>query len=173
MNDAVIRFAGIRLSHNPKTLKIQRRKKLRSERLLSGEGALETVAEEPSVISGTAELFGEECFRDFEKLSRLCKSCSFSPLSIPYFGAFRAVLSDLTLTAEPRYDHISVGFTFRIAQDPPGDESFLPQYCRANSGDSFWDISYRFNVPVEELIELNKGIRDIMCLEDQERVRLF
>ena len=173
MNEAIMRFGGICLSHNPSQLKIRRKKALTSRGLLSGEERWETVEGEPDVVSGTGELFGESCREDFEKLEALCKSSSPAPLSLPYFGAFKAVLSELTLAAEPKEDHITVSFTFHACGGSSHPPISSAPFCRTSFGESLWDVAYRTDTDVHDLIALNPQIRNITELTGEERVRLY
>ena len=172
MNNAVMRFDGIHLSHNPKALRVQRRQTVRSERLLSG-GAAETVSIEPEIISGTAELFGESCLSDYEKLEQLCRSGRAAALSAPFLGAFSAVLTEITLAAEPREDYIAVSFTFKATANGSHQEPKHGPYCYPDFGETYWDIADRFGTTVEELVALNPQIRSITFLTGRERVRLY
>ena len=172
MSHIVMRFAGVYLSHNPKALKFTRKNEHSSQRLLSG-GRSESTLGDIGSVSGRAELYGESCQSDLHLLQELCAGRADEVLSIPYLGAMRAVLTDLTLAAEPKADYIAVDFVFTAAQGRAVSEIKCAPYYTANSRDNLWDIAYKFGKDVTELVRLNPHIRYINEIEWGERVRLY
>ncbi len=173
MSGAMMRFAGVSLSHDPKNLKLTKKKKLSSKRLLSGRQTLET-SEQIIGVSGRGELCGKSCMEDLYKLLRLSKSCEADVLSMPYLGAIRAVLTDISLAGEPRADYIAVDFVFERAPDTAHPEIMCaPVYEVTNSGENLWDIAYRFGKDINELVRINTHIRHIENIAQGERVRLY
>ena len=173
MNQALIRFGGVELSHNPKKLSVQRRRTLRSVRTLSGGRIDCPTLSQGEKISGTGELFGESCEADYLKLLAMCGNSTAAVVSIPCFGAFRAVLTSLTLAAEPKDGYIAVDFTFTAAA-----AEYRPPFGRKTecvtqrSGVDLWDIAYECGCDVSRLVELNPHIRNIRSLKEGERVKL-
>lgn len=169
-----MRFGGVSLSHNPKTLKITRSKKVSSVGLVGGENRLSNVCDNISKISGTGELYGDDCFLVYDKLLRMSFTNKAEILAVPELGAFRAVLEDISFAAEPRGDFLSVAFTFRAVNTGREAEKILPQrYYTARDGESLWDVAYKFGVTVESLAELNTHIRKILDLTNGEEVRIY
>lgn len=172
MQLAVMRFGGLSLPHNPKTLKIAKSKKISCVNLLSGESRVSGVCDDISKISGTGELYGSDCFLQYERLLRLHFQNKSEVLAIPDVGAVKAVLSDITLLAEPKNNVISIGFEFQTVNDEGLAVKISEnKYCTAKKNESLWDISYRCGVAIEKLVELNPQIRNIMALSDGEEVR--
>lgn len=171
---AAMRFGGISLSHNPKTLKIVRNKKINSVGLVSGLNKLSNVCEGVSKVSGTGEIYGDDCFLLYDKLLRMCLKNKAEILAVPELGAFRAVLEDISVTAEPRENFLSVAFTFRAVNSGREPEKIMPrQFYTAADGESLWDVSYKFGVTVERLAELNPHIRKILEMKEGEKVRIY
>lgn len=169
-----MRFGGLSVSHNPKTLKITRSKKISSVGLVGGVSRLSNVCDDISKISGTGELYGEDCFLVYDRLLRMCFKNKAEILAIPELGAFRAVLEEISVLAEPKDNFLSVAFSFRAVSSGKEPERILPErYCEANRDESLWDISYRFDVPVENLVRLNPHIRKILKLKEGEKVRIY
>lgn len=169
-----LRFAGVSLSHNPKTLKITRSKKINSVGLVGGSSKLSNVCDNVSSISGTGEIYGSDCFLVYEKLLRMCFKNTADILAVPELGAFRAVLEDISVLAEPKENFLSVAFTFRAVSSGKTPVRILPeQYVKAGEGESLWDIAYACGVPVEQLVKLNPQIRKILDLKKGEEVRIY
>lgn len=173
MELAVMRFGGISLPHNPKTLKLVRNKRVNSVGLLNGGRRIVSILDEVSRISGTAELFGEDCFLQYEKLLRLHFSNELQTLALPELGAVRAVLSKVTLLAEPTNNVISAAFEFQTeAASDCAERISSPSSHIVCKGESLWDISYECGISVERLVELNPQIRFITDLNEGEKVRI-
>ena len=174
MSNVNMRFGGVSLSHNPKTLKIIRSKNIASVNLSDGQNRFSHAAEGILKISGTGELYGENCFQTYEKLLRAsCKNVPYV-LSVPELGVFFAVLSDLSINAEPKSNFLSVAFTFRIVDGENNCEKIFPQrYYFPQANENLWDVSYKTGINIEKLTELNPDIKDIRELDIENGVRLY
>ena len=124
-----MRFGGVSMSHNPKTLKISRSKKLNSVGFVGGVSKLSSVCDGISKISGTGEIYGSECFLLYDKLLRMCFKNQAAVLAVPEIGAFTAVLEDISAAAEPRENFLSVSFVFRAVNAGKDAEKILHQIC--------------------------------------------
>ena len=169
----LLKFNEVELSHNPAALSVRYRKTVKESRLISGRRVGATILREPESISGKGELYGENALDDFNKLMSLCGVSRPSPLSLPYLGAFMAVLSELTLAAEPRENYIAVNFVFRAVAGEDHPEIRSERYVVAHEGESLWDIAYRYGADINSLIALNPNIRKIHELEDGVKVVLY
>lgn len=169
-----LRFAGVTMSHNPKTLKITQSKKINSVGLVGGEKRLDSVSDNISKISGTGEIYGSNCFSVYEELMKLCFTNKAGVLSVPKLGTFRAVLEDVSVLAEPRENFLSVAFVFRMVSCTDAPKKIMPeQFIKPVGGESLWDIAYRYDVPIEKLVVLNPHIRKIFNLIGCGTVRLY
>ena len=166
-----MRFSGVSMSHNPKTLKITRSKKINSAGRVGGENRLDNVSDGISKISGTGEIYGLRCFSVYEELMRMCFKNKAGVLSVPELGIFRAVLEDISVMAEPKENFLTVAFVFRVVNDRDEPKKILPeQYVLPVGGESLWDIAYRYDVPIEKLLKLNPQIRKIFNLSGVVRL---
>lgn len=173
MELAVMRFAGRNLPHNPKTLKAERSRGISSVSILGGKNVMKRIEEKTSKISGTGELYGKDCFEQYNELARLHFLNKADVLSVPGIGSFKAVLSDLQLLAEPKNGVISISFEFTRVDDSDAAQPISPLEChKAASGESLWDISYKYNIPIESLLALNPWIRNPWEIEVGKEVRL-
>lgn len=172
MELAVIRFAGHDLPHNPKTLKVERSKSVGSVSLLGGKNIMNSVTEKASKISGTGELYGENCFKQYNELSKIHFLNKSAVLAVPNVGVFNAVLSDLKLLAEPKNNVISISFEFTCINGEEASKISPTEFHTVLKDESLWDISYRYNIPIENLIELNPWLRNLWNIEIGKEVRL-
>ena len=173
MNDALMSFNGVAISHNPAALLVKRRKKVYSKYMISGREKSGAVLGEAEIITGSGKLCGDNWRSDLNILMKMCAENKAAPLSMPYFGAFTAVLTELTIAAEPKPDHVSVNFEFRAAGGRIHPPLRGKPYCAARQGDRLWDIAYENGMDVNEIVRLNPHIRYIMWLEEGEKVRLY
>ncbi len=173
LKEGIMRFGGVALSHNPKELSVKYAKRLSSDMLVSGGYSKEKVVRLPERISGRGELYGSGCLNDYGRLMTFYREDKASIVSVPYLGAFRAVITSLTLAAEPKEDYIAVNFEFTAA---PGKAKKLPDlqpyYETRRDGEDMWDIAYYYGLDINELVGLNPHIRKIRDLDRFERVRL-
>ncbi|MBQ1546187.1 MAG: LysM peptidoglycan-binding domain-containing protein [Clostridia bacterium] len=152
---------------------MKRSKSFPQQRLLSGENVYGTALYAGDTISGKGELFGENCESDLHKLHSIREKNKPAPLVIPYFGAFMAVLTELSLAAQPRENYAAVSFVFTAVKPKKCPEIRTEQYCTVNYECSLWDIAYENGADINKLVELNTHIRNIMELNVGERVRLY
>ena len=170
----LLRFGGITMRHNPKTLKISRKKKISSVGLVGGLNKLDNVRDDVSKISGTAELYGDDCFVTYDKLLRMCFKNQAAVLAVPGLGAFEAAPEEIGVLAESRDKFLSVSFVFRaVGEGREAAKITSEQFIKPGRRDNLWDISYRYSVPIERLVELNPDIRKIMSLDVNKEVRLY
>lgn len=173
VSDNIMRFAGISLSHNPKELTVKRNKNVPQRRLLSGRNESGFALCAGDTISGKGELFGENCASDLDLLESIREKNQPAPLVVPCFGAFMAVLTELSLEAQPRGNYAAVSFVFTAVQPESRPEIRTDQYFTVNGVSTLWDVAYQFGADINKLVELNPHIRKIMILEEGERVRLY
>lgn len=173
MADTIMRFAGIKLSHNPKELTVKRSRTVSRHKLLSGRTETGAALYEGDTVSGSGELFGENCASDLRTLERIREKNTPAPLVVPYLGAIMAVLTELSVSACQRENYAAVSFSFMAVQAKSCPEIKTKQYCTVHDECSLWDIAYENDADINELVKLNPHIRDIMQLEIGERVRLY
>ena len=174
MSNNTMRFGGISLSHNPSNIKIQKGKSIQSVRFVSGIDKILDIRDSGVVISGKGELFGENCFSDYQKLVKLSVKDESQILYIPELGVFRAVLSKLCVAAAPKSDYLEIEFVFSVVESQRQSGKILPErYYYAESGENFWEIAEKFETTVEKLCKINPQTRNIMELSQGEEVRIY
>ena len=174
MNKAVMRFGGFLLEHNPKTLKIKRKKSLEKQCVPNGESRAVSIKNSDIVITGTAELYGDSCFEDYARLLSLKFQNKPQLLAVPGAGVFNAVLTELSFIAEPKRSVISVEFRFdTVCGTLDCTAVSKTKYTLAENGECLWDIAYRCDVPIEKLVELNPQISGVFDLMQGDEIRLW
>ncbi len=173
MGIPMTRFDGVFFSHDPKTLKITRKNDVKNERLASGKLLSGNILQGPVKITGTGELYGENCARDFTKLMNAYAKRKASVLSVPYVGAVRAVLTELSMLCEPKAGYIGISFAFDSVHGGEKPKVKNAPYRTAEENEDLWDIAYEEGMSINELTALNPHIRFIDSLNEGERVRLY
>ncbi len=173
MELAVMRFGGTSFHHNPKTLAVQYEKQLAANSLVSGKTILQRTTENPVSISGTGELYGTSCFEQWNTLLSLYAGHARGVLTVPEVGAFVAVLSQLKLSAQPVEDVLTFSFTFTVTDNPNEAATVsTEEYTVAETGETLWDIAYRTDVPIDNLVTLNPWVKSVREVDEGARVRI-
>lgn len=173
MNKAVMRFGGFLLDHNPKTLKVKQKKTLEKQKTSIGESRAVSVKNSDAVIMGTAELYGENRFKDYAELLYLKFQNKPQILAVPGVGAFTAVLTELSFLAEPKCGVISIEFRFdTVCAETDCTEISKEKSTKVRSNECLWDISYRCGVPIEQLVKLNPKISCVFDLNEGDEIIL-
>lgn len=172
MKNVSMRFCGYTFHHNPATLKIESTGNVRELISPTCEPQSAHLGRKPNRIIGEGELYGADCIARFEALQKLFYAGRKGLLSLPKMPAMYAYLKALTMTAEPKEDVLGYRFEFIEAIPPAKSAERRDVYETIVVGESLWDISYRFDVPIVTLIRLNPHIKYIDALDKGERVRL-
>ncbi len=166
-----MRFAGVYLSHNPRELKIERRKNV-SARDYTLDSRTFLISDDVSSVLGKGELFGENCMSDLAVLQTLRKDNKISILAMPNFGAHPAVLTKLLVIAGKKTDRVEVEFGFRLTDAKKHPEITFEDTYYALAGESLWEVSEYYGADINELVRLNPQIPDIRDLRAGEEVKL-
>lgn len=173
MKLARMRFDTVTLYHNPKTLEINHTQTVTSGSLLNGvsfSGAEDNLR----IVKGKAELFGEDCFEQFNSLSELCFGKKPSLLSLPGIGTMTAVITKLHLTANPADNVLAVSFEFsEVPNSYAAQKITKPHIHVVNENESLWDVSYIHKIDIERLVELNPWLKSLWDLDTGAEVRII
>jgi len=166
-----MRFMGYTWHHNPKKLTIKSNKKVIELKLPYHDDVLQNFGESQLRINGSGELYGEDCMEQYERLFKLYRSGKEGILCLPRLSPLYACFESLEIVADDTPDVLTYSFSF-ISTKP------LLTNCRINKeadvaqGDTLWDISYRYGVPMDILCVLNPQIMFVNDLCGIEKVRL-
>ena len=171
MKTASMRFAGCSWQYNPQTLSISGQKNIAENKIHNSDSIVQSFGRLPRSVSGEGYLCGENCFERMDKLWGLYRRKEEGTLTIPCLTAMRAVFTRLELLVEPKDDLIKYRFGFiEVMRE---DKMRVPiDTHTVISGESLWDISYRYGVDIDTLMRLNPTIRHPFYLYEGEEVRL-
>lgn len=172
-NFTQLKFGDYTFMHNPEKLTVSNR--------LSGSTAVmpycgsryETVALENARFKGKGVITGENCFEKLLLLLEALKSGKSRLLSISPFPSVKAVLTALEYTLTPKENTIDIDFEFTASSSAARLESEIPHTVAADNGESLWDISYKYGIPVESLLQLNPAVKRPDILENGQVITLW
>ena len=172
-NFTQMKFGEYTFMHNPERLTVSNK--------LSGSTALmpycgtrfEAVVLENSIITGKGIITGEDCFEKLILLLEALKRGEKRLLSISPFPAISTVLTSLEYTLTPKENEIDISFEFISSSSPEkvGDE--MPHSVNAKKDETLWDISYKYGIAIERLLQLNTAVKRPDILEKGQVITLW
>ena len=105
-----MRFNGISWHHNPKEIVFESDKTIRELRAPYGQAYLQNFGRKNMKIKGVGELYGEDCFEQFENLLKLFRESDEGILAIPQITPFYAVFESLKIIGEPKPNILTYSF---------------------------------------------------------------
>lgn len=171
MRQCQMRYAGFVWRHNPYSLSFQNEKNtvLLTPPFFSSD--VRIFSDKPCVIKGEGELCGEDCIEQYNRLNALFSQRGEGLLSIEGVGSFYVAFVGLSMLAQPGDNILSYSFEFRrkrYDRIPVTEEA----YTQAKADETLWDIAFRCNKEVEQIIALNPQIRFFDELDEGEKVRV-
>jgi len=163
-------FAGFTWQVNPTALRLEMGRNLRETALPFAGSRLEDLGLKKRRVSGEGWFTGADSMERWQALSEVFAKGGTGYLQLPGQAPFLAVMEELRLIGEPAED--AVHYSFAFAEKDGGGDGQGGRVYRAAAGESLWDYSWRYRVPIEELHRANLHIRDIACLEQGEEVRV-
>ncbi len=157
-NFTEMKFGEYTFLHNPKSISFSN--KLNGVKNIypyqcSNYSALIT---DNTVISGNGKITGDNRF--YKLLSLLeCLDGNERLLSISPFPSVRAVLTSLDYTIGAEDGVIEISFVFTCSTSKAATDDTLPLSVTADGEETLWDISYKYNIPVEALLALNTFVK--------------
>mgnify|MGYP001024782417 FL=1 len=173
MNLNVMKFKDYIWPHNPSTLEIAVKRDIKEVMIPFRGSMMQDYGREKRVVSGRGQFFGEGCADQYGTLFSVFKQGGSGYLSLPGLESFLAVFKALELTGT--YLPNSVSYSFEFWEDLTQSTASLTaqeDFYTVPEGDTLWSIAARFEVPVEQLLSLNRNIKSPNQLELGERVRL-
>lgn len=157
MKLANMRFKGVSWYHNPRELSFTCDKYISEKGSPGGGSYIQSTGRKNLRIKGKGELFGEDCLEQFQRLFELFREGGSGILSIAKLSPVYAVFESLKITAAPKPDLLEYEFVFReVMEKKHADKPVV--YALAD-GECLWDVSYKFKVAIETLLELNPEFR--------------
>lgn len=169
--DGKMSFKDFVFPINPSFIKISHSRKLSKQKVPYGNNVVFDMGGNERTVSGEGEFYGDDCIETFEKLKKVFESGGGGILYIPSQRPVYAVFSSLEMLAEDIENTVKYRFTFT--------ESFARNTYKQDYGyiadgkNSLWDISYKYGVCIETLLELNPFVcRPDSIIENGKRVTL-
>ena len=152
-----MRFKGFDWHHNPREITFECKRKVNEHKSPFGKAYIQDTGRNNMVIKGVGELYGTDCLEQFDALLQLFKKGGQGVLAIPKLTPIYAVFESLKILGEPKPDVLTYSFVFREVMESKTDTKSMSYI--AESGETLWDISHKFNIPIDELVSLNIHIK--------------
>ncbi len=168
---AKMRYKGITFEHNPESLRVQDKAKVKEDNILFGEPEITRVGRKCRTVTGKGQFAGENCIRAYADLLRLQMEGGSGILSLPDIKPFFAYFTKLELSCDPTPELVEYGFEF-CEDTTDSDSGNTPYYHKVMMGENLWDISYMYSVDIDTLVRLNPDIRFINESLQDKSVRI-
>lgn len=152
-----MRFKGVQWHHNPKEIVFECDKSVKELNSPNGTSYIQNMGRKNMIISGTGELYGNDCLEQFDRLLSLFRQGGQGVLAIPKITPIYAVFESLKIKGEPKPDVLEYSFVFREVMEKKQQDK--AQTYTAGEGECLWDISYKFDVPIDTLVRLNSDVK--------------
>lgn len=152
-----MRFKGVQWHHNPKEIVFECDKSVKELNSPNGTSYIQNMGRKNMIISGTGELYGTDCLEQFDRLLSLFRQGGQGVLAIPKINPVYAVFESLKIKGEPKPDVLEYSFVFREVMEKKQKDK--TEVYTAEEGECLWDISYKFEVPIDTLVRLNPSIK--------------
>lgn len=173
--------------YNPATYSITYERQVAIHKVPFGRYYMQDLGLGCRVMRGQGEFSGKEAYAEFKKLASIFYSGGPGLLIHPLWQISNAYFTSLKLEQEPRPDYIRYSFEFRERYDGYNEalssrgasgglsaaaakSSGEENICVVVSGDTLWGIAARWNVPLEELLQANPGIKNPNLIRPGDKV---
>ncbi len=165
-----MRFKGVEWHHNPGEISFECEKDINELRSPFGKAYIQNTGRKNMKITGTGELFGDDCLKQFDRLLALFKQGGDGILAIPQIPPIYAVFESIKIIGQPKPDVLVYSFVFReVMENKQSDSKY---FCITKEGENLWDISYAYGIEIDSLVGLNPHIKRPDIVEDGSVVRL-
>jgi len=190
---APMRFKNFVWPHNPRVYSIAFERKLAVHKIPFGLHYLQSLGQTRRVLRGEGEFVGEHAYDTFKALATVFYEETPGVLVHPVWMTTTAWFAALELRQAPRRDYVAYSFEFWEVESGAGtptlttrpiqsggegsgegeaEETAQGQYHTVVRGDTLWELSRRYGVPLNRIVELNPSIRNPNLIYPGQRVRL-
>ena len=192
-----MRFKNFVWPHNPRVYSITYERKIAVHKIPFGRHYLQSLGQTRRVLKGEGEFVGEGAYDTFKALATVFYEETPGTLVHPVWVTTTAWFAGLELRQEPRRDYVAYSFEFWEAM-PDGNTTGLTSVAAGSGGtaagggaasganptaareewytgvkgDTLWELSKRYEVPLNRLIDLNPDIRNPNLIYVGQRVRI-
>ena len=180
-----MRFKTFVWPHNPRVYSITMERKIAVHKIPFGRHYLQSLGQTRRVMKGEGEFAGPRAYDTFRELGTLFYEETPGTLVHPLWMTTTAWFAALELRQEPRRDYVAYSFEFWEVM-PNGNTTALSAVTVSSAetaagqgewhtvvlGDTLWGLSYRYGVPLNQIIALNPDIRNPNLIYVGQRVRI-
>ncbi len=171
MRPCPMRFNGYTWHHNPKELQVKCGKTVVKLGVPYFREIVSSFSQKLITISGTGELYGEDCLEQYKRIKELYEKGEKGILCLPQLMPMYVCFDSLVMHANTTPSVVTYSFSFTQV-DKRADEYVREETVTVLKSQTLWDISYESGVSIEKLRELNPQIMFINDLKESEVIRL-
>lgn len=177
MNLTPMRFKDYVWPHNPRIYEISYKRDIVCHRVPFGLYFLQNTGRQMRIMRGEGEFAGKGAYAQFKKLATVFYGSTPGTLVHPLWDTTTAYFAALELLQEPTEDYVKYAFEFweccqsyEQGLKTGGDISIEQQeyeeiYHTVAPGETVWSIAHDLGISVEELMAMNREIRNPVDLE--------
>lgn len=185
---APMRFKNFVWPHNPRVYSITYDRKIAVQKIPFGRYHLQSLGQTRRVLKGEGEFVGKGAYDAFKHLASVFYEETPGMLVHPVWAATTAWFAALELRQIPRRDYVAYSFEFWEVIDGTGETklSVRPEEGGGDSaaqtgeslwhtverGDTLWELARRYEVELNQIVELNPSIRNPNLIYIGQKVRL-
>lgn len=169
MKLCAMRYAGFTWHHNPKSLELSSEKRVLSVEIPYCTDVVKNFGEKELVISGVGELYGEDCFEQYNRLKKLYEESDASVLCLPNIPAMYAYFKKLKIEAYDKENVLTYSFTF-VRENKKSEQKHYTNTYTVKDEKSLWEISAKTDTDINKLIKLNPQLMFIDELKENDGV---
>lgn len=168
MSNPPMRFKGYTMHHNPESLKITEAKDVKEFVTPYTTNSIQDLGRKARVVTGEGVLYGNKFLTEYKELVKLYSLSGSGALSLPGFSPFMADFTSLSVTSQPQDNYLKYRFTFVEDIEAGFNINDTSKNIYEPDNETLWDISYKLNLPIENLLILNPKIKrpDIALTEN-------
>ena len=170
MELALMRFKGFTLWCNPYSIEIISESNTADYILPYSGEKREDIGRKGRVIKGKGELRGKDCLKQYAELYSLQAKGGEGILSLPTAEPMYALFTKLTALADSSPDKISYTFQFLETSGEKSNDS--KRIHKVKSGETLFDIAYKYGVSVDSLVLINPQIKRPDELNENEEIKI-
>lgn len=122
-------------------------------------------------ITGKGVFYGSGALDIYQKLVQLFDEGGMGKLYLPNLTPITAIFYGLQMSQLPGPDRVEYSFEFREAEIPESGEETVDFYITAE-GDTLWTVARKSGKTVDELLQMNPGLRSPLSLEKGKRLKI-
>ena len=166
-----MKFKDLIWNYNPEKIKILSEKEIVENKIPMSYSDIQNFGRMARVIKGEGSLFGSDCFSQFDRMWQVYRENTAGLLSIPEFAVMQAMFTSLHIVGESADNLITYSFTFTEVMGEEQENSLITNHT-VTAEENLWDISNRYNIPIDELIALNPSVQNPFMLKQDDEVIL-